>query len=205
MKVLMVVLAGLFIAWNAAFAGEEVGAPIYRDEDTWLYSIVEKDFIGSSSNALNGLYEITIVDGDAKVFYVSDGVKEEITVAGPVKAVLGKGEYLGGGENGLQFPLFVGKKWQFTYSVAQRGERHKSLRSAEVKVTGVEYVHAKAGTFRTFKLVRTDSAGANSGWVFTYYYSPETKSVIKYQFDFSVGTGAGGKRDIELISYNISK
>ena len=69
---------------------------------------------------------------------------------------LGKGNYLGGGNYALQFPLFVGKKWSFSYSYRNPGAKKPRQRNGEVAVVTEEEVDSPAGTFRALRLVYQD-------------------------------------------------
>ena len=71
-------------------------------------------------------------------------------------------------------------------------------RTADTSVAKIEEVSTPAGKFLAFKMERLDVGGTASRWAFVYYYSPETRSIVKYFMDQSVGTGSA-KREIELI------
>jgi hypothetical protein len=51
--------------------------------------------------------------------------------------------------------------------------------------------------------IPAEEAGIFGNFVYTYYYSPETRSLVKYHSE-AVSKGAGasaGKTDIELIKF----
>jgi hypothetical protein len=75
-----------------------------------------------------------------------------------------------------------------------------------VKVATQESVTAEAGIFNAFKLVKEDRRYAYR-WVTTYYFSPQTRSVVKMLFDTTVDLrkGMGATREIELIKYGVSE
>lgn len=108
------------------------------------------------------------------------------------------------GYRDLEFPLSVGKKWNYTYRARLRGERIPFLRSVEISVVGIEQITTAAGTFSAFKLVKEDWY-RRSRWITTYFYSPETRSVVKSLYDSSVGSGSGGKREIELVKFGSAR
>ena len=65
---------------------------------------------------------------------------------------------------------------------------------------GIEQVTTQAGTFRAFKLESDDRAGPRDYFTTTYWYSPETRSIVKSVFDGSAGGQQTGlQRSIELI------
>ena len=63
-------------------------------------------------------------------------------------------------------------------------------------------VTAPAGTFRAFKLESDDRSSPRDYFTTTYWYSPETRSIVKSLFD---GSGGGQnkalQREIELIKF----
>jgi hypothetical protein len=102
----------------------------------------------------------------------------------------------------LNFPLTVGKQWDRHYKIPYYGSRKEISRKITYEVKGIEQVTTTAGTFKAFKLESDDRASPRDYWVSTYWYSPETKSIVKSQFDStSGGQETGLKRDIELIKF----
>lgn len=110
----------------------------------------------------------------------------------------------------LQFPLSVGKKWSTQYRQQIIGGVRNL--TTETNVTGLEEITTPAGKFRAFKIERWGSAGAvparNKGPVsktrnyeWTYYYSPETQSIVKYVYEDE----EGGIREIELVKFTAKK
>ncbi len=208
-KFLLSLIAGVLLIAAFKVFGQEAGAPVYKDGDCWQFRVSEGGFIYSSSDALSGDYELCHSGGDLKVFELGkDGQRtgELLSEAGEIlKMMLGKGSYLAGGNYALQFPLFVGKRWSFSYRYTNPGARKPILRPTEVAVTTEEKVDTPAGTFRAFQVVYQDQVGPRGKWKFTYYYSPETKSIVKCLFDFSEGGAMQGKREVVLIRYRPSQ
>ena len=110
----------------------------------------------------------------------------------------------------LQFPLSVGKKWSTQY----RQQIINGVRNltTETNVTGLEEITTPAGKFRAFKIERWGSAAAvkNAGkapgsktrnYEWTYYYSPQTQSILKYVYEDE----EGGTREIELVKFTAKK
>jgi hypothetical protein len=82
------------------------------------------------------------------------------------------------------------------------GSNKQIARKVTSEVKGIEQVTTAVGTFRAFKLESDDRAGPRDYYTTTYWYSPETRSIVKYQFDATAGgQEAGLKRDIELIKF----
>jgi len=189
----------VFFATFNLFAQDEATAPVFKDGDYWQFKAVESGSVGSSSNALNGIYELFYSGGKFGVFYVEGNTKQELDDAryGWLLHLLGKSRSL----PDLKFPLSVGKKWDYQHRSRSYGSARDSLRSVQISVTGIERVTTPSGTFRAFKLQKDDRAAGNDFWITTYYYSPETGSIVKSSADFSSGTGAGTQREIELIKF----
>jgi hypothetical protein len=102
----------------------------------------------------------------------------------------------------LKFPLSPGQKWNLDYSFKAVGARKAVSRLVEVTVANWEQVTTPAGTFKALKLRKEDGPPQGQVWVNVYYYSPETKSVIKSSYDTTAGGGQGLKREVELIKYD---
>jgi len=104
----------------------------------------------------------------------------------------------------LKFPLSVGQKWSYEYRWTSRGAKRIQPRSIEVNVSGVEQVTTPAGSFKAFKIVKQEiwvmgkqAGGGQGSESTTYFYSPDTKSVIKSSYV----NENGARREIELIKF----
>jgi hypothetical protein len=106
----------------------------------------------------------------------------------------------------LQFPLFVGKTWQYTYEVdIPKGTRHRHV---TIRVLDRETIDTAAGNFQTFKIekyIQWARAGGLWGTAVEnvqaiYFYSPETKSIVKYRSEAT----DGATREVELIQFGAS-
>lgn len=206
-----------------SFGQEHAEQPVYKDGDWWHFKVTERDFVGSTSKALDGIYGVTYSNGKLKFFKpsgdqttkaVGESIAEDADESGGegdtegaygqttiLSWMLGRGKYYGG--QSLKFPLSVGQTWAVEFSIRARGAKpsaRPSPRRAELSVVGTEDIATPAGKFRAFKIVwkgkvLTARAAGGSGQEFTYFYSPETKSIVRVFFEF----GTGAKRDVELI------
>ena len=195
--VLGLIVVGVLFSHLSAFGQDEAAKPAYKNGESWLYTVKEYGTIGSSSNRLlNGNFELSMVDGKLKVASVSGSQKEELEPRPPaLTCLLGFCPSLG-------FPLTVGKQWTREYKASYIGSIKEIRRNVTYEVKGIEQVTTAAGTFRAFKLERDDRAGPQDYWVTTYWYSPETGSIVKSKFDASAGgqvTGLQSER--ELIKF----
>ncbi|MSP40291.1 MAG: hypothetical protein EXR70_17520 [Deltaproteobacteria bacterium] len=199
LTLLLVIFFGSFI--NMVFASEPVQAPVFEDGEYWVFRAKEWDWISSSSSALIGDYKVIYKSGVFNI-YIKDTMQE--IRSGPILSHFGKGTAYGGGECFLDFPLAMGNKKECKYEIVLVGQRDREgkLRfQAETSALGMEKVAVQAGEFDSVKLLRVDYDGGYGTWQFTYYYSPQTKSIIKYLYDSSLKSGKGGKRSIELVAY----
>jgi len=178
---------------TAAFSQDEAAKPSYKNGETWTYTVKEGGTIGSSSRALNGTYEVSIADGKMKVAAVNGSEKENLEPS-PASLIA----MLTFGPN-LDFPLTVSKQWTRDYKGTYVGSSKQMSRKITYEVKGIEQVTTPAGTYRAFKLESDDRAGQRDYFTTTYWYSPETRSIVKSKFDGSAGgQHTGLQREIEL-------
>jgi hypothetical protein len=194
----LVVLAAL--CRQSAFSQDEAAKPTYKNGEAWTYSVKEGGSIGSSSKSLTGTYELSIIEGKLKIALVNGSESEEVDPR--PNALIG----LLGFSRNLDFPLTVGKQWSLDYKGTYVGSSKPIARKVTYEVKGIEQVSTQAGTFRAFKLESDDRAGARDYFTTTYWYSPETRSVVKSVFDGSAGGQQTGlQRQIELIKTSATK
>jgi hypothetical protein len=186
--------------WHAvAWSQDEAAKPSYKNGDTWLFSAKEGGSTGSASNLLNGNYELSIVDGKLKVASVQGAQKEDMDPRPPALLNL-----LTFGPN-LQFPLTVGKQWTRDYKGTYVGSNKPVARKITYEVKGIEQVTTPAGTFRAVKL-ESDDRGPRDYFTTTYWYSTDTRSIVKSKFDSSSGgQHTGLQREIELLAFTPAK
>lgn len=98
-------------------------------------------------------------------------------------------------EKRLEFPLFIGKKWNDEFDAWKRGNiRHFTN---EYIVDKYERINTKAGSFKAFKIIRLGSIPEKS-WKGKeeYWYSPEAKRIVRSIPDWRYGS--------ELLSYKLA-
>ncbi|MDA8339178.1 MAG: hypothetical protein M0Z70_07755 [Nitrospiraceae bacterium] len=96
----------------------------------------------------------------------------------------------------LRFPLWIGKKWSYTFTTTKLAEHggagELADRDSDVKVVSYEQIKVPAGTFWAFKIeehrVTRGARGpkARLGYNSTVWYSPEVKNIIKVEEDKEV-------------------
>ena len=187
---LMVAL--FFSMTSVAFGQAQAPAPAFKEGDTWQLKFEQqgRQQGRTSTDQLEGIFEIKFTQGGFKLYEVEGGKG----LGGEIPIMYGTDDrserlLVGLGQNekrlNLKFPLSVGQKWTYQYTVRPLGYPADQRRSVEVNVVGMEDVTTPAGTFKTFKLVRVEGYNPNPrGGTYvrvtsTYFYSPDTKSNVK--------------------------
>jgi len=195
------------LSWSTAvvFAQEQASAPSFKEGDTWQFNITRKGQISSSTDQNEGMYELSVTQGVVKLYDVNGGQKNEKPIApdGPTQALLrliGKSDQ----RTDLIFPLSVGQKWAYDFVTRPPGSKFNQRRSAEVNVVGMEQVTTPAGNFKTYKLIKSESWSVGSRFgqrgssATTYFYSPETRSIVKSS---SLNNDNPGTIETELLKF----
>ena len=154
------------------------------------------------SRRLNdGIYEIVYSQKRLTAFYAGPGEREKLEppLAGNVLFLMGRGR-------DFNFPLSVGKKWSYEYTqmihIPEPSHIAFVQRIAELSIEGIESITTEAGTFEVLKIVKINRPTTDSRrWISNFYYSPQTRSVIKWRWDTSVDTGRGVKMEALLIKH----
>ena len=215
MNAIIVYLAMVTIIFSAPvslFAQDQVPAPVYKDGEFWHFRVAEKDYLTQSTRAVGGDYEVFYSGRKVGVKALREEEVKTKENIGQLRRMLNVPD---DDNQYLQFPLAVGKKWSTSFQVSGSGKLQN--RDAETSVTGMEQVNTPAGTFSAFKIERheyegvkggggrrqeTKQAGKSVNFSLTYYYSPDTRSIVKYYLEQKTAGGdITGKREIELIKY----
>jgi len=208
-KLILSVGFAVSLFWSSAgiLAQEQAAAPAHKEGDTWQFNISRKGQIGSSTDQNEGMYELSVAQGAVKLYDVNGGQKNELSIQpdGATQALL----RLVGKSNqrpDLKFPLSVGQKWTYQYETRPAGLPRDQRRSVEVNVAGMEQVTTPAGSFKAYKLIKSESwsttgrGGGTGGGssTTTYFYSPETRSIVKLSI---VSENNPGTVETELIKF----
>ena len=95
----------------------------------------------------------------------------------------------------VEFPLYVGKKWDFTFLTRSRDFGIMVPIDVTYTVIGYRPITVAAGTSEAFEISRIWQArGYSDRGENTWWYSPKLKNFIKYE---------GGASDRELTSYKV--
>lgn len=195
-KVLLFLVAGVLLITPFKVFGQEAQAPLYKEGECWLFRSVSKNYQGYVSGVLalpvDGDHKICFLEG--KFFEVDGDAKPEISTASTWNSILYMAE-----NRYLKFPLIVGQKRTEEYQTRVRGTNRLERRTAETRILGVEHITTSAGAYRAFKIERDNwcRGGLCGRWI--YFYSPQTKSVVKYNYEATMGSTA--TREVELIKF----
>lgn len=150
---LAVIVVSTLCAQSQVFSQDEAAKPAYKNGETWLFIAKEGGSTGSTSNPINGTYELSIVEGKLKIAAVNGSQREELDPRpGSLVGLLTFGP-------NLDFPLTVGKHWERNYKAAYVGSNKMISRKITYEVKGIEQVTTTAGRFRAFKVESDDRAG----------------------------------------------
>lgn len=177
-------IGALIVGLTTISQAQEIPAPAYVEGENWVYRITRDE--GSPEE-----FRISYKGGK----FVSDN-----------QTILGSAIYVAVHMNDpkrkwLDFPLTRGKKWDFQYSHRGHTSRRFEWRNSVAEVMGPtpNPIETPAGKFKAIEIRRTDSGRATFSLV--YFYSPDTKSVVKLSVD--VDSPAGKSHyNMELIKYS---
>jgi len=187
------------------FAQETAQAPQYKDGECWQFRHTERDFIGSNSRILPvGEYEICYSIKNNRMTAYALPNRELASSLGDTSILMRMLNRQQQTLEFLKFPLAAGQKWETEYNSPVRGTTKPVKRRAETSVTGIEEISPPAGKFKTFKIERVVYiiGRPKATDKFTYFYSPETRSIVKLRLDF---LNEPGTREIELTKWSKSQ
>ena len=103
--------------------------------------------------------------------------------------------------NDLNFPLFIGKKWEDEYYGIAVDDKFKTFKNS-YEVETYEKVDSPAGQVNTFKIHRNYTVDGGKRRLDQYYwYSPELKIIIKIHTSPDFQAKEGVPLHTELVSY----
>lgn len=158
---------------------EQAQAPSYSQASSWKYRVVHRTYSGVwKSNLMNGDFDVVVRNGEPKVLQAGSG-KAVVQFPDPNPfAILLPTEAVARDQTQyFNFPLWVGKDWRGSefWDHKWRGTRNW--------VTGLETVVTPAGTFRAYRIerdIRIFVGIRNFYRNEIYFYSPQTRSIVKY-------------------------
>jgi hypothetical protein len=142
-----------------------------------------------------------IPQGDRKGEWVQHYKKGSMNVVKVLKDGQEEKEQRDRVKKAYDFPLHLGKKWDYSYSVFTATRKFDALTA--LKVVRVEEVEVLAGKFKAIKVELTQSISGStlrSGTAY-FWYSPEVKAFIKLEFVPSDFWRTNEYNKYELVSY----
>src|SRR5215475_10121445 len=183
---LFLVAAMLLLSPFKVFAREAL-APVYKEGECWVFRSVNKNFQGYVSGVLampvNGDHRICFLEG--KFVEINGRTKSQISTGSMWSNILYMRE-----SNHLRFPLIVGQKRTEEFEARIRGTNRRQKGTAESSIIGIEQITSPAGAYQTFKIETNHWCGGKSCGKWIYFYSPETKSVVKLNYQATLGSTA---------------
>jgi hypothetical protein len=199
-------ILGLSLVTSAAFGQDQAAAPNYRDGDSWQFRVIEKGSTSSSTRALDGDYRLFFKGDEIRIARVGQEKSQSKQNFGQLKRMLA----IADDEKFLQFPMAVNSKWSAEFQNETDSGVTRAV-NADMSVAGYEEVMTSAGQLKAFKIERYETyrsggRGRNSAAnlrhsQYVYYYSPETRSIVKLHREES----DGNTHDFELIKFNPAK
>jgi hypothetical protein len=203
--IIVALVTAVFSSAVMLFAQEQTPAPLFKEGDTWRFNISRKEQVATSTEQIDGLYELVFNQAAVKIYQIDGSQKTEIPIKpdGPTQLLL---RLLGKSDQrpDLKFPLSKGQKWTYEFVTRNPGSKFDQRRSSEVNVTGTEQVTTPAGSFKAYKLIKTESwtvgskRGSSNSSTSTYFYSPETRSIVKSSSELE---NSPGTTEVELINF----
>ena len=209
----MIFLALLIVLLPAIlFAQEKLDAPVWNVGDKWVFTAGAMEIANADQKTYTlkfsddicvlerqGLNVIIVDKFTLNRVYALDGNKRK--------------KYTWGRAKILNFPIFIGKKWEYAYSATALSGMAASLREScdnyeSYKILGWEDIDVPAGKFKTVKMeyIRestgcTYSPGVTLTRKTFFWYSPEAKYFVKAKYDFR----SEMVKDWELTSFKSIK
>jgi hypothetical protein len=195
-NVLLFLGAGVLLIPAFKVFGQEALAPVYKEGECWVFRSVSKNYQGYVSGDLalpvNGEHKICFLE--RKFFEIDGATKSQISTGSVWNNILYMRE-----NRYLKFPLIVGQKRTEAFETRIRGTNRVQRGTAESSVLGIEDITSSAGAYQTFKIETNHWCGGKSCGRYIYFYSPQTKSVVKYNYEATLGSTATW--EVDLIKF----
>jgi hypothetical protein len=142
---------------------------------------------------VNGDHKICFLE--RKFFELDGGTKSQISTGSLWNNILYMRE-----NRYLKFPLIVGQKRTEEFETRVRGTNRRERRTAETSVIGIEDITSSAGAYQTFKIETNGWCGGKACGKWIYFYSPQTKSIVKCNYQATLGSTATW--EVDLIEFS---
>jgi len=187
----------------AALCNEPVPAPTFTVGEKWTW----RDERGAETTTEviqveGGITQMKEDTGDV-TFYDQDGVVQKVRKKnGEVVARPGVGAYAAIGQKTMDFPLHIGKQWQWSYRGIPDNLGYVLTYYQRYEVVACEAVTTAAGRFSALKIRVVQHAGGIAGsGTYYFWYAPRVKVSVKRQYVLSPYWSK--TRDSELVKYDL--
>ena len=192
-------------------------APVERPEfvigDRWVFRQIDlynNEEVSKWENKVTGQHDdsvrfagVTLANKDAAKVgksYKASASRSTLT--------FGNSQIVEGKEVRFDFPLEVSKTWKYDYKTRRNDGNGFTTFRVDAKVEGWENVEVPAGKFKALKVTHTSAYSSETGGqtysgqvLKTYWYSPEVKQEVKYEYLERANGGDRGR--IELVEYEV--
>ena len=167
-------------------SGPSVAAPVYKAGDSWVFRFKIPNRSGQG--------KITFKNGKL----VADGASIWSSSWGVTLL------HINPTFKPLDFPLTPGKTWSYKYERTSTRTGRTTSRDAQVTVIGPvsKPITTPAGQFKVIEIQRTETLG-RAERKSTYFYSKESKSVVKMTAVTSGPRRGTRHYELELIKYSV--
>ena len=206
-SLLLLVCCGCAAPLNNSASDKRAEAPDYlKAGGVWKYRVTSHSGSGGyRSNIVNGDFQVRMRKGVRSIVQFDGETTIRPTNMGALTLMLPTTAVLQNPAQYLNFPLWIGKEWKGTQRVQNRWLDSKNV------VTGLEMVKTQAGSFEAYRIERyvvTFIYVRNYYRTYVYFYSPETRSIVKYDFKLEMKDLVGDQiyglyddQSVELLSY----
>lgn len=177
------------------FDWSQVEAPVYKEGDWWVYRA-----------SIDGVTEEHRIEYKNGRFHSQEpGFLRGEDISGAPRVLSWATVHIDDPRmRWLSFPLTTGKSWAFEYPIVHAHTGEAGIGQAHADAIGPtsQAINTKAGNFLAYEIRRTDIIFT---WArLTYFYSPQTRSVVKLEGQIKAGTSGRSHRrfELELLSYN---
>lgn len=148
----------------------------------------------------NGLTTMRWPSGDLAFYDEALVLRKVVKKNGETVSRAGAGTYVTIGQKTLDFPLEVGKKWDYSFmAMPASGTGNMTSHLNRFEVVSCHEVVVPAGKYDAFKIRVDQSAPGSHGGTYYLWWAPEARNYVKRQYVYSDWWRSGGHRDFELV------
>ncbi len=182
-----------------ASRGQATDAPVYKDGDWWRVKVevVQKQGVSRTGqcNEMYSEYLVRWTSSGVKVYAIEGKAETELDCPSVPRDLL---NIEPNSMRWLKFPLALKQSWNFDYQRRITGARQPVSATAHNTVVSWEKVSTSKGELDVFKIERT--IGGDQTSLYHVWYSPTTKSIIRFQRRASISD-----RTVTLVDFNVNQ